>query len=414
MLPNSPANPTYSRRVFRRLTRPFQGLTLATLLGSLFSFGLGLLTNIWLVPILIIWAIFFAILLIAILYHAFRAEMSREVTQDFQGLLEPDNHALSAVAAENKNFLVVGQAIEIIPHPSLRTRASIDEMGWDPSAVILNDLQIGFSAAGLLAEVGGYREFDPPNGIKYALADTSFNTVDSPVLRLDFSRTNYFTIKSVLPAIKEDPSLRARYLRLDPTLHQIPNSLSLHYIVRFADGRVLCMKRDRRAAYHPSLWSFSGEEQLSEVDFNSEEPCASLFKRAFCEEVLALRYNAPLTERWRIAQTMIRQMRLWSVFMEEGIGNYSVLGLFQTHSDTIESASEIQRILTTHLGSRDPEGELFTATTEMVQSLIRTGSCIAQSFFGDTSETIQSADLHPTSRYRIIRLLHAVSGPIDL
>jgi hypothetical protein len=103
--------------------------------------------------------------------------------------------------------------IEILPHPALNTRADVNSI--------------------------------------------SLVTLDSPALVLDLQRTDYFTLMSILPSITQNSRLRMKFGSLHPPLNHIPHSFCLHFVVRFSDGNILCMRRHPKASYHKNLWSFS-------------------------------------------------------------------------------------------------------------------------------------------------------------
>jgi hypothetical protein len=340
--------------------------------------------------------------------EAVRSEKYSEVSDWEVTLCKPSKGAAAVVAKANEQFLVVGQVIEILPHPNLGKRASIGDLGWSPAEVEFNDLQQQFEAEEILEKVGGRKKFDPPNNVKFSLSGVSFVTLDSPFLTLDLKRTDYFTVRSVLSALAAKPELRIELGAVDPASNRIPHSLCLHYVVRFSGGEVLCMRRDPRSAYHGRLWSFSGEEQLSASDFNYGSPGLSLFQRAFCEEVLTLRDESPLGERWDIASSIVEDMSIWSVFIEEEIFNFSLLGLYQLKMSVTEFVSNYTRLASRGTGSRDREGDLFVVSQDMLKALLFDGECSAQALFANEAQTVREENLHPTSRYRIFRLLRAV------
>ena len=237
----------------------------------------------------------------------------------------------------------------------------------------------------------------------------SYVVSDSPRLGLEVSRTDYFTLRSVLPLVRGDASVRAEFGSLSPETNRIPHSLCLHYIVRLFDGKVLCMRRDKRAAYHASRWSFTGEEQLSDLDFTSVHAMQALFRRSFCEEVLALRDETPLDERWEIAEKLVQSTALWSLFVEEGIQNWSLLGFYQLRCDAAELVAEHNRLVDRGIGTRDLEGAFYVVPHEALTELLVKGSCTATGLFSGEDVTVAAEDFHPTSRYRIFRLLRAVN-----
>jgi hypothetical protein len=213
---------------------------------------------------------------------------------------------------------------------------------------------------------------------------------------------------SVKDKVKSEPELRTEFGNIDPSENRIPNSLCLHFIVRLANGNILCMKRDRRTVYYASAWSFSGEEQLSDSDLVPQDKCLALFRRAFCEEVLALREEIPLSERWDIAAPLVKNMRLWSVFIEERIFNFSLLGMYQLSVDEKGLAAIITGLVNTGKGSRDREGSVFVASQDMIQQLYYKGTGAAKALFSGETKTVTAEELHPTSRYRMFRLLRGL------
>lgn len=395
--------------------RSLRSLSVASLVSWGSGYALGALTGIYPWPSVIAFGsvtLFFGVIA---LRNSFRAFQIRDLTPWELSLRDPDNDAAAAVTRSNEHHLVVGQAIETIPHPQLNSRAALEDLGWEPADVDVTDRQSAFDAGELASRAGGVKDWDPPNGIKFSLVATSFVTSDSPRLSLDTERTDYFTLRSLLPLVGANPAVRAVFGHLDPSRSRIPHSLCLHYIVRFSTGDVLCMQRDPRADYHGNLWSFSGEEQLAERDFEAAQPCLSLFQRTFCEEVLALRDETPLEERWRVASEAVRTMRLWSVFIEERIHNYSLLGLFQLTCDPAEFVTLHNQLVDRGIGTRDREGDCYLVKDIELLGLLVDGRCTARALFHGAEADVRAENLHPTSRYRVFRLLRAVKRrPLEL
>lgn len=398
------------RLMLKSGVKALRALSLASLVSWAGGYALGALTGIYPWPSFVAFGGITLLLVLIAMLTTFRASQVRGFTPWELSLRDPDDDAAAAVSRSNEHYLVVGQAIETIPHPQLNSRAALDRLGWDPADVDLTDRQSQFDVVALAARAGGLRDFDPPNGIKFSLVATSYVTSDSPHLSLETQQTNYFTLRSVLPLVKSDPAVRVEFGRLDPSQSRIPHSLCLHYVVRFSSGEVVCMRRDVRAAYHGGLWSFSGEEQVAGRDFETATPCLSLFQRTFCEEVLALRDDTPLEERWKIASGTIQAMRLWSVFIEERIHNYSLLGLFQLNCEPSRFVALHNELVDRGIGTRDREGDLYLVKDSALLRLLVEGQCKAQRLFqGAEEEDVRAENLHPTSRYRLFRLLRAVN-----
>jgi hypothetical protein len=329
---NMIGNPKVSviNKKIRQLLIMIRGLQKKNIMLWAAGAAVGVLVSWYPVVALVVFVIVLLLLGGAVVVNSYRSNQSSQLNTWELSLRNPDNDAAAAVSRSGEYYLVVAQAIEVIPHPQLNTRASIESLGWDPADVELVDQQSKFDISELAELAGGLKEFDPPDGRKFSLVETSYVTSDSPRLILATQRTSYFALRSVLPLVKADWLVRAKFGRLNPAQSRIPHSLCLHYVVRFASGDVLFMRRDKRSPYHGGLWSISGEEQVDKRDFLEPIPCLALFQRSFCEEVIALRDEIPLSERWKIAAGVIESMRLWSVFVEENIYNYSLLVSYHT------------------------------------------------------------------------------------
>jgi hypothetical protein len=77
----------------------------------------------------------------------------------------------------------------------------------------------------------------------------------------------------------------------------------------------------------------------------------------------------------------------------------SLLAIFLCENDLVNRG----------MGTRDKEGDFFIASASMVKNLLFKGNCVVQGLFTDESQTLEIQTLHPTSRYRIFRLLRALN-----
>ena len=408
-----PLNPFHTTA--RDALRVIRGVRLPALVSLTAGYAIGALTNVYPWQAFILFCGIAAVLASFAIFNFVWSRQIKGLTPWELSLRDPDNNAAAAAARANEDHLVVGQAIEVISHPEINSRFELSKLGWRPEDVEIRDLQLCFDATSIVENSGGLKSFDPPNGKKYSLVETSFVTSDSPHLALSTKSTDYFTIKSILPTLRCNPAIRAEFGDLNPTLNRIPHSLCLHYLVRFANGDVLCMKRDSRAVYHGDRWSFSGEEQVSELDFESDTPCLTLFQRTFCEEVLPLRENRPLVERWREASPIIERMALWSVFLEEEIHNFSLLGFYQVNCDPEEFCAYHKDLVAKGVGTKDTEGKYYIARESDLIGLLVAGNCMVSPLFAATEKVeVLAQNLHPTSRYRVFRFLRALNrGPLN-
>lgn len=397
----------------REISRRTQKNTFALFCLNM-GWAVGALTNKFTDYTLVAFSILTAIFLFKFGLDYYRSQKIVGFTSFELTLRDPTESALRACERANEDYLVVGDSIELQTHPQLNSRADLTKLGWPPEEVRLADRQIPFDASIALERCHGVKSFDPPNGDKYSLVQNSFTVSDRPTLELTVAKTKYFVVRSVLEHLKSNLQLRAQLAKLEPEKNQIPHSLCLHFIVRFADGHILCIHRDKRAAYHGHRWSFSGEEQVSEADFQHETPCLALFQRTVCEEVFPLREDLPLAERWSIAGRFVESMALWSLFIEENIQNFSLLGFIQLNCEPKHFVAEHRRVVSSGLGSRDKEGGYYLVHTDHLMQLLVNGKTSASALFSsDTKRDVLSQDLHPTSRYRLFRYLRGANrGPI--
>jgi hypothetical protein len=311
------------------------------------------------------------------------------------------------VRLANEHFLVFDKVIEVLPHWSLRSRAKFQTLGWAPEEVEVLFSNRLFDAAPILRRIP-WTQFDPPNGRKFSLVDRSLGATDTG-LSLSIKETDYFTIRSVLSGLTFE--LRTEFGSLDPRNNRIPHSLCLHFIARCGDGKVLCMLNDDRKAYGSSMWSVSAEEQFSEVDLDSVHPIKALFRRALLEEVFGLRdKNIPLDARWSRVEASVRSMRVWSLFVEEQIANFTLLGVCQLNIDSDALRMFLVSLVEEGSAGRDLEGRLYLLNDQELRELLVTGESMAAGLFSGESATLRTENLHWTTRYRIFRLLRALDA----
>lgn len=322
-------------------------------------------------------------------------------------LLKPSRDALTAIHESNKNCLVVGDFVEIVPHPNLNTATRAAEAGWSPEEIIVETQDREFDATKLLELSGGQKDFDPPNSIKYALVSAPFITEESPQLELILNETNYFTVQTINGFLRSNPKYQSEFGSVVLEKNRIPSSLCLHYAIRTADDSILCMKRAGGMAYHSGLWSITGEEQISDHEIGKKGPIEKLFKRALCEEIFQLRNNSALQDVIPLLEDSLKFLRILSVGIELPLYNPTIVGLAQLSID----ASELRQILierkrnvTLNVGN-DDEGDFFILSKNDASKLLREGTASVTGLFSQQVENITENLLHPTSRYRLFRIL---------
>lgn len=393
--------------MIRRLQALITTLKRDSLMQAIILFGVSILSGVF--PV---WGIVGTlILLLGVACLRFLERRQLEQLNEWErALRQPDRFAAEHLTLSNEEFLVFNSAVEVLPHSTLRTRTRLGRLGWDPEQVKISYAPQEFDASELLGRVGGKRDLDPPNGIKYCLVDRSLGATDTD-LSLTLRHTDYFTIQSVRPLVESTPALRAELGSFDPANNKVPHSLCLHYVVRFANGDVLITFNDKRKAYAASTWSCSGEEQIKDADLESEHPLLTLFRRALLEEVFALSDEAvPLNERWALVSDLVSSTRLWSLFLEEQLCNFSLLGVCQMACNPARLAERYRQIVGRGTGTRDLEGQLFTIGQDEMERLLVDGDGSVTGVFSRKAVSVHAQNLHATSRYRMFRLLRGVKG----
>ncbi|MCF4008160.1 hypothetical protein [Rheinheimera sp. UJ63] len=327
--------------------------------------------------------------------------------EEIMGLLKPSQEALTAIQKSNKNHLVVGDFVEIIPHPNLNTATRAADAGWSPAEIIVELDDREFDAKELLELSGGKNEFDPPNGTKYALVSAPFVTEESPQLELVLNETNYFTVQTAKKLLREQPQLQSKFGSVVLEDNRIPSSLCLHYVIRTADDSILCMKRSGGMAYHSGLWSITGEEQVSDHEIGKQAPIEKLFKRALCEEIFQLRNSSALQDVMPFLEDDLRFIRILSIGIELPLYNPTIIGLAQLSIDVSELRKRLierKRNLALNAG-HDDEGDFFILSKYDAYKLLREGTATVTGLFSQRAEILTENLLHPTSRYRLFRVL---------
>lgn len=379
--------------------------------GVYFLVG-GVATSLWpqVVGVAVLVAIFAAVVM-----NRIKFLRERRLAEDYSAfehaLRQPDPDALARVHAANEHYLVFNRVIEVLPHHNLNSHTKFASLGWAPDDISVQFRDEFFDASEIIARVGGKKAYDLPNGRKFCLADRSLGGTDTD-LSLCLRESDYFTIRSILANLSFD--LRSEFGSLDPAKNRIPHSLCLHFIVRCDDGSVLFLLNERRKAYAGGTWSVSAEEQLKDSDLIESHVVVALFQRALLEEVFGLRdENTALSARWALVAEQVHSTRIWSLFLEEHINNFSLLGVCQLSASPRALRTRIQQFIDDGSGVRDPEGTIHIMSRDQIERLLIHGNATATGLFSDQSVSVLAENLHWTSRYRIFRLLRAlIGGPL--
>jgi hypothetical protein len=344
-----------------------------------------------------------------------QARAKKRRALEFVELRSPDDTAKRFAGSHNLNTAhVVGKVIEICSHPSLESMTPLNRLGVEPNLVHFSKPSAkDFSESIQLS--GGLKNFGEPNQKKYGIAMLPLFTTDNSNYEVKFFETDWNTWMSVRKAIEKDANLRHERSDILPERSKLPQSMSLQYLVRFANGDVLAMKRSDKLASDPGAWSFSGEEQISGGDFCSsvvKEPAEHLFRRAFIEEVFGNRTNDEnsLNQIWTAhCLKIIDSYRVWSFFLEEHVGIFQMFGMFQLTINWEKLRSIHEEAVSAGWGSPDPEGSYYVVSESDIAKLLTKGECGATSLYGSQELSISAISLHATSRYRLWRLYRALS-----
>lgn len=391
----------------RSLIRALAGDTIVTAITSLLVGSVA--ASLW--PSVVGWI---ALVLLLVAVGRRLVEYSRErqrataYTAFELALRQPDSDALARLHTANEHFLVFNRVIEVLSHYSLSSRASFTSLGWVPDEILVDFKNGYFDASEILARIGGKKSYEPPNGRKFCLANRSLGGTDA-VLSLHLQESDYFTIRSVLSNLPF--TLRTEFGSLDPAQNRIPHSLCLHFIVRCDDGSVLLLLNERRKAYAGGTWSISAEEQLKDIDLREASPVLALFQRALLEEVFGLSdEHIPLSARWDRIKDHVRSTRIWSLFLEEHINNFSLLGVCQLSVNPTALRRVVQQFINDGSAARDLEGKLYFTSRDELERLLILGGGTATGLFSGGLMKVFAENLHWTSRYRMFRLLRALNG----
>lgn len=372
---------------------------------------LGALTNVFPLYAVISFAVLAAGIFIFV-YIDNRKELRKiDITdEEAKSLAMPIDGAINAASKTNMNLLVVDKAIEIASHPNVNTAVRPDNVGWDPKDIEVEQTDLEFEAKHLIDRAGGLIDAEPPNRRKFCLVNTPFITSESSHLKLTLKETDFFTIETVKSWLERNKNLVDRYGHVSPEKNRIPSSLCLHFTIRLSDGEILLMKRTKGMSYYENNWSASGEEQISESDLNTECPVDTLFKRALGEEILHLGDIDSSPENIRLIENHIKYMRLYSIGTEWPLYNPALFGVIQLKNDrnSLRESLIARKFGSEYSGHEDKEGTFYTINNEQAYELLSSGRTIANALFNNTEEVIESHSLHPTTRYRLFRLLRTL------
>jgi len=326
---------------------------------------------------------------------------------------------------------IIGSVIETHAHPNLESGLALPEVGWTESEVSLRLRPGSLCTEPLLSdpfvihaleqrEAENRRDgrpsiLAPPDGVKYAVVDASSPFLDVFDFNVTVQETRYFSIMSARPAVESSLPLRIKFGHVDPYKNQIPHAVGLQFVALFSDNRVLAIQRAKDTFPFPGTWSFSGEEQCAPIDlsWNEKDRMRNYMLRTVVEEVFPL---ARIPDPVRLAPVMdearryVADMRIAGLLLEEPIVTFSFFVIFRLKLDVKEYSDKVLDLVRAARGQMSREGRYFSVALPNLPSLLEGGDIVARPIFGTVDESIALSKLHPTSRYRVTRLLNILSG----
>ena len=218
---------------------------------------------------------------------------------------------------------------------------------------------------------------------------------------------------TVVPGLLENPRVRLKYGHVNPEENRVPHSLGLHFLAIFEDGEILTIRRGHDVDYWPGAWSFSGEEQCAPVDLEGkpDERMRQYLLRTVAEEAFPLGTKpnrSRLKDLLPRIEHKVHSMRVWSLFLEEPEVNFVLYAIFEMKLKTREYAEYVENLVAAGFGLSSPEGHYFTASLNNIPILLSGLPIPAKPLFGTQMAHVLPTDLHPTSRYRLFRLLQVL------
>lgn len=247
------------------------------------------------------------------------------------------------------------------------------------------------------------------------IVDISSPFHDVTNLMVTLQKTDYFTILRTRPGIASSPETRIRLGHLESSRTGVPQAVGLQFMTLFADGNVLAIHRAKDTFPWPDTWSFSGEEQCADIDLAWDAPdrMKRFLLRTAVEEIFPL---ARIAKKDALARAMafiepyIRSMQTWSIFFEEPTVTLQFFSVFELSLTVAQYAEIVCNLVQEGIGTMSHEGQYYAASLRDIESLLSGNSVPVTPLFGGDETQISPTALHPTSRYRLLRLLDHYSA----
>lgn len=324
---------------------------------------------------------------------------------------------------------IIGSVIETHAHPNLESGLPLSEIGWSENEVSLRLMPGLFGTETVLSDPIVDRAFAeceadnhrhgrpsilmPPDGSKYAVVDATSPFLDVNDFSVTVQETRYFSIMRARPAVESIFALRKKFGHAEPHKNRIPHALGLQFVALFADGQVLAIQRAKDTFPFPGTWSFSGEEQCASIDLSWDERdrMKNYTLRTIVEEVFPLAriaHPARLKPVMEEVQRYVADRRIIGLLLEEPIVTFSFFVIFRLNIKAKEYSEEVRNLVRNGRGQMSREGLYFSVSFPDLPLLLSGRGVQARPLFGVHEESIAPGNLHPTSLYRLTRLLEVM------
>jgi len=306
---------------------------------------------------------------------------------------------------------------------------SLANKGLDPRDVDLIDTGFEFSVEPSLLDHS--LNIKSKNDRKYCLYKTEpADLLDAQdgTLELHVSRTDYLTVCQSDPSIygeaPANKNNRLKFGSLNPADHKVPYCLTHFFTILLEDDKVLFMRRSPHTNWYRNMIDFSGGENLSEKDFDSDRPFDHWLNRGILEEYFPT-IGLDDKQRQTILEKAIGFKRLISIGYHVGSCShplFSICKLKLTEQGYLDLVKEI--ITDINPGAHfDKEGTICILSLKELREFLKTGRSHLRRIFmkrgingeikfispiHDEAEgqmVLTMDDLHPKSPYRMGLLL---------
>lgn len=373
----------------------------------------------------------FVIFLIFLVYDLMRQFRSKLILlgKESEGLRRPSPSTKNLVEKIGDTDVVpIGSVIPVYEFPLLRGIGT--SQGATPEEVKFK-VEGSWSSENVQSELLQRAISDDWNETKFILKEIKPQLNDRKTTSLILQRSDWNTVIPYTRFVIENEGIRHKYSFLDSTKGLtpencvIPSSFCLHGILSFADDSLLVMNRATHLEPYRSKqqesetkgnnFSFSFEEQMSELDVDSSEhwnTMESWTRRALCEEVFPLKtkYKVASEPSWNLINDYVQDCRIWAFLHEETTAGWGAMVHFRLNLPSGDFLKLYKNLQDFTGDSRDAEGRFFIMPREDASELVYSGKASAHTLANKSIKVPVSVEqLHGSSLCRILTFLRLVT-----